>query len=48
MTLGKHKTLLNAQSEALITRYTMRTRLQGSRFARDLVLRLVQELNVLS
>jgi hypothetical protein len=46
--LGKDKSILNAQSETLITRYTMRTRLEGFRFAQDLLYRLTQELNALS
>jgi hypothetical protein len=48
VTLGKHKNILNAQAEALITRYTLRTRLQGFRYARELVQRLIQEFNILS
>jgi hypothetical protein len=46
--LGKHKNILNAQAEALITRFTLRTRLRGFRYARELVQRLIQELNALS
>jgi hypothetical protein len=45
---GKHKNLLNAQAEALIVRYTSKTRLEGYRFSRDLIKRLIQDLNVLS
>src|SRR6266481_2007878 len=46
--LGKHKTLLSAQSECFITRYTMRTRVEGLRYAKDLLIGLRQELNGLS
>ncbi len=46
--VGKHKNILNAQAEALITRYTLRTRLQGFRYARELTQRLIQEFNILS
>lgn len=46
--LGKHKNILNAQAEALIVRYTTKTRLEGYRFAQELIKRLGQELNLLS
>lgn len=45
---GKHKNILNSQAESLITRYTLKTRQDGLRFARDLVQRLIQDLNSLS
>ncbi len=45
---GKHKNILNAQAEALIRRYTLKTELEGHRFARELVQLLLQELNILS
>lgn len=46
--VGKHKTLLAAQSECLIKRYTWKTRVAGLRFAKDLVTALRQELNGLA
>lgn len=45
---GKNKTILNAQAECFITRYTNRTRMEGLRYAKDLLLGLRQELNSLS
>ncbi|HLI76429.1 MAG TPA: tubulin-like doman-containing protein [Acidobacteriaceae bacterium] len=48
ISLGRHKNILNAQSEALITRYTLKTRVEGFRFARELVQRLIQDLHNLA
>jgi hypothetical protein len=46
--LGKHKNLLNAQAEAFITRYTLKTRVEGFRYAKDLLAGVRQELNALA
>ena len=46
--MGKHKNLLAAQSEAFILRYTMKTRVEGYRYAKDLLTGLRQELNDLA
>ncbi len=46
--LGKHKNLLSAQAEAFIVRYTMKTRVEGYRYAKDLLTGLRQELNALA
>ncbi len=46
--LGKHKKLLSAQAECYTTRYTMRTRVEGLRYAKDLLINLRQELNSLA
>ncbi|MEX2264243.1 MAG: tubulin-like doman-containing protein [Bryobacteraceae bacterium] len=46
--LGKHKNLLAAQAEAFILRYTFKTRIEGYRYAKDLLNGLRQELNSLA
>ncbi|MBZ5524304.1 MAG: tubulin-like doman-containing protein [Acidobacteriia bacterium] len=46
--LGKHKKLLTAQAEFLTNRYIMRTRVEGLRYAKDLLIGLRQELNSLA
>jgi hypothetical protein len=46
--LGKHKNLLAAQSEAFIVRYTMKTRVEGFRYAKELLIGLRQELSGLA
>jgi len=43
--LSKHKKLLSAQAECFIARYIMRTRVEGLRYAKDLLIGLRQELN---
>lgn len=48
MAMGKHKNLLSAQAEAFITRYTLKTRVEGFRYAKDLLAGLRQELNALA
>jgi hypothetical protein len=45
---SKHKKLLSAQAECFIARYTMRTRVEGLRYARELLTTLRQELNGLA
>jgi hypothetical protein len=45
---GKRKQILNAQAEWLIARYSMKTRMEGLRHARDLVSSLRTELQILS
>jgi hypothetical protein len=46
--IGKHKNILQAQAEASIVRYTMKARLEGFRYARELVVGLIQELKGLA
>jgi len=46
--LSKHKKLLNAQAECFTARYIMRTRVEGLRYAKDLLIALRQELNGLA
>lgn len=46
--LGKRDEILKAQAEAFISLYTIKTRTQGLRYAKDLVAGLRQELNSLS
>jgi len=45
---GKHKKILNAQAEALIVRYTLKTRLEGLRYSRELLQSLIHDINNLS
>ncbi len=44
---GKRDKLLKAQAEAFITRYTMKTRVEGYRYAKDLLGKLRNELGLL-
>ncbi len=46
--LGKRDEILKAQAEAFIVRYTMKNRVEGYRYAKDLLAGLRQELNSLS
>jgi len=46
--LGKRDEILKAQAEAFIARYTMKTRTEGLRYAKDLLASLRQELSSLS
>ena len=46
--VGKPKNLLNGQAEAFIVRYTMKTKVEGYRYAKDLLVGLRQELNALA
>jgi hypothetical protein len=46
--LGKHKKLLSAQAECFTIRYTMRTRAEGLRYAKELLAGLRHEINGLA
>jgi hypothetical protein len=46
--LGKHKNLLNAQAECFILRYTLRTRVEGLRYAKQLLPAVREEISSLS
>jgi hypothetical protein len=48
LVFSKHKRLLSAVAERFITRYTMRTRVEGLRYSKELLLALRQELNGLA
>jgi len=43
--MGKHKNLLNAQAQAFTFRYTMQTRAEGLRYAKELLGRVKQQMN---